>query len=653
MKLGFAINYASEGLTTALVCNKGQWTNKVIDIREYLKMFSGLAIQSQSHQESTGNKLTFLSFDENGCMLTIAKAISGRWDDFLACWIYIPNSVVIDGEQIVHICHFASSIIDESNITSREEEIKKFFSQSYPSKDKYVKNAPSYGNKFGVRFIDEQSLIDILGDNRYQPYYSAYRAIFLLSHSEEVKPIVSSFEDLTTQPMLTYKVIEAPNVEELSILGKNTELYFETGERFDRDIILLENTKLQLIARRPGFVDIHLDPIPVTEWNKKVLFSQALNWKIKLTDSMFKVRNSDGKTLVDIQIRVDGHSLLNGFIISELKARDIVYTITAPGYEEFSGHVNLSQGARDIEVTLYPEVRTETHHIVLRDDSVAEITLKAREMKFSMDKFPLKGYSYDSGRKAFCLDWGFIFKQRLIGVLYVIVIAICFVLYFTFDAWWDNHEFGGSFPWIHEKPKPEVILEEDTLANYSELTHSDSLAIRYLDNNDVWSKDSLESYNLTEGIYDDMNAFCIDDFSEKYSKVVNASKNMWKVSNAMKKSCEEGIDPVNGKEQNEGKYNQNNDTEIKVLEYINWITTDHRLSTENSSISPEVAGSETEVGTSKTQGRINAGSKSKKQISASKVSKDKKQSVQKQHLTVGSTTQNPQRGGTKKDENNK
>ena len=49
-KLGFAINYASQGLVTALVCNKGQWTNKVVDIREYLKLFSGLANIVQGSQ---------------------------------------------------------------------------------------------------------------------------------------------------------------------------------------------------------------------------------------------------------------------------------------------------------------------------------------------------------------------------------------------------------------------------------------------------------------------------------------------------------------------------------------------------------------------------------------------------------------------------
>ena len=43
-KLGFAIKLASQGAGNAIECNKGQWTSKVVDIREYLKLFNGLII---------------------------------------------------------------------------------------------------------------------------------------------------------------------------------------------------------------------------------------------------------------------------------------------------------------------------------------------------------------------------------------------------------------------------------------------------------------------------------------------------------------------------------------------------------------------------------------------------------------------------------
>ena len=86
-KLGFAIKLASQGAGNAIECNKGQWTNKVVDIREYLKLFNGL--------QGTDNIVTFMSFDEGGCFLTQLRAISGRVGDFLSGWIYIPNTTTV------------------------------------------------------------------------------------------------------------------------------------------------------------------------------------------------------------------------------------------------------------------------------------------------------------------------------------------------------------------------------------------------------------------------------------------------------------------------------------------------------------------------------------------------------------------------------
>ena len=73
-KLGFAIKLASQGAGNAIECNRGQWISKVVDIREYLKLFNGL--------QGTDNIVTFMSFDEGGCYLTLLRAISGRMGDF-------------------------------------------------------------------------------------------------------------------------------------------------------------------------------------------------------------------------------------------------------------------------------------------------------------------------------------------------------------------------------------------------------------------------------------------------------------------------------------------------------------------------------------------------------------------------------------------
>ena len=91
-KLGFAIKIANEGVRSIIECNKGEWSNKVVDIREYLKFFSGL--------QGTSNAVMFMSFDKSGCFLTVFRSIPGRVGDFSSAWIYIPNSIKIEAEYI-------------------------------------------------------------------------------------------------------------------------------------------------------------------------------------------------------------------------------------------------------------------------------------------------------------------------------------------------------------------------------------------------------------------------------------------------------------------------------------------------------------------------------------------------------------------------
>lgn len=126
-KLGFAIKLASQGAGNAIECNKGQWTNKVVDIREYLKLFNGL--------QGTDNIVTFMSFDEGGCFLTQLRAISGRVGDFLSGWIYIPNTIDVSGEDVMNTYNYVRNILSQSNLSDLKEDIESFFSKEYPSKE--------------------------------------------------------------------------------------------------------------------------------------------------------------------------------------------------------------------------------------------------------------------------------------------------------------------------------------------------------------------------------------------------------------------------------------------------------------------------------------------------------------------------------------
>lgn len=232
-KLGFAIKLASQGAGNAIECNKGQWVNKVVDIREYLKLFNGL--------QGTDNIVTFMSFDDSGCFLTQLRAISGRGGDFLSGWIYIPNTIEATGEDIMNAYNYVRNILSQSNLSEYKEDIESFFSKEFPQKKCTAQYIPSSGEEFGVRFNNVYySMKEILDVDRYQPYYSSYKAIFLLDKDGEVKIAkdqVSKFKDLTKQHLNKTCIFNAPSPEEVRLLGRGTKIIFQTRKEFKSPVL--------------------------------------------------------------------------------------------------------------------------------------------------------------------------------------------------------------------------------------------------------------------------------------------------------------------------------------------------------------------------------------------------------------------------------
>lgn len=417
MKLGFAIKVVSAGAGEPKVFNRGKWINKVTDVRDYLKMFGGLI--------GTKNKLTFLCFDEEGCFLTVLRSISGRDGDHISGWIYIPKCIEISGDQVVSVYRFVCDILDESNLSEREKEIKEIFDTSYKEKEKIFPQHPQNGEKWGIRYTGKQQMNEILGDNRYQHYYSEYKTIFLLEQAGEVQPVIGGFTDLTSQRMHTYKFIAPNDAKDWANLGKNCTLYFENGEPFNKGKWRSEDDTLHLIAKRPGFIDISLDPIRVVEWEREVLSKIKLDWKIELTKSTFKVYSAENNKPLNFCVLIDGYQLGNK-VLSESQAKEITFTIRAQGYKEETMTVTLSEGVKDILVLLHRKAESESYKIYLNDSSLADMELTSTGKK----PFRFKGYKKGKYDDILTLDKWFVIKQRLIGFgIAIIVVIACSALY--------------------------------------------------------------------------------------------------------------------------------------------------------------------------------------------------------------------------------
>nr|DAO57659.1 MAG TPA: hypothetical protein [Herelleviridae sp.] len=578
-KLGFTITRANQGVAKLIECNKGDWSSKVVDVRDYLKLFSGL--------QGTDNSITFISFDEGGCFLNQLRAISGRAGDNLCGWIYIPNTIDITSEEIKEAYEFVEKILSQSNINDSKEKIEDFFSKEYQPKKNIFKYAPSSGEKYGVRYLGRYSKKEILGENCYQQYYSGYKAIFLVDPNGDVQPSNEQmFVDLTKEKICEACIFLPPSENELK---GGTKIKFKNGSEFNSPILTYKNEKIELFFTRKGFEPVKCLVTILEDGQKLELGSQSIEWKKTVKRSMFKFFDQDEHTHAEIKeyirIRINGTELTEqGLSISETDCKSAKVEIYAPGYEILKlEKVNLLNNMHEIK--LCRKEKSCEYGIQLVNGREGRMIIESKYLP-PKEESPLKGYNEDRG--VLKLSSTFIYKQRLLGFLQglgaLLLICACFFIYYWIDA-------GYPFPFIN-KEKTSAAIEErndsrEKDQDEKETSYQLADAIKYLDNNTVWDKLVMEKYPDLQGLFEAMNEFRLEELTKDWAFKLKDSKNFQKVCESAQKNLDKNWNPKQGTHQ--PTYNKPSDGQVNLTNYINWLSQDQtpQAPTQNEGFHPE------------------------------------------------------------------
>lgn len=491
-KLGFVIKVVSDGVYEPLICNNGSWIKKVIDPRHYLRMFSGLV--------GTENIITAISFSEYGCYIMLLRDIPGHAGDCLSAWLFIPSNIDIEDSQVMEAYQFAKSVLVQSSVAAVKEEANVFFDKEYEIKKISSQYSPSMGEKLGLRYVNsEGELLELLGKKRYQEYYSQFKAIFILDRKSEVKVNSEgalSFGDLTKQPLEEYCIFTPPTDRDLSEMGQGTKIIFRNGRIFESQISRKKGCLVELFARRNGFEDISLKTILVNEEVMSFPHVGHLNWKKNIDKTFFDIRNSDGEKIETEKIMVAGHDITNQpTSFSEEECRNAKVKISANRYEPWESTVDFLNLQERLKVTLHRAERKKEYTIILANGEKADMTLKSKNFDGLGDS-PLEGYSFDG--RILQTSLGYKIKYWFYGILTVVVLALGIAGFYAMDNWWDTHSFKWGLPPWEETICPTDSSDVDSV-RYTETP--DSAAVAYLNNNEKWSKDSLENYAVTQNLY--------------------------------------------------------------------------------------------------------------------------------------------------------
>lgn len=577
-KIGFAINSiqggAGEPWTTGLDDKK--WTKGVVDPRELLRFWD----------IPEDKCIKFMTFGQEGTYYVWANNSSTRGgSDSLSKWIYIPNGVKISGKEILE---YESKAKEEE----RSEVLEKLFATEFHCESDgnsiHVANSNDK-KKYAVRYYDtEDQLADIIGEKRFQQYYSDYKVIFLIDRQSGIKVREGAvIDDLTDRTMEERIVVSRPySLEIENMFGLNVKLYRgDVCLEEDTEFYAYKGELIDVTAKRNGFDDIDCK-IKACENKQCCTFvsNKPYTWSKRITKDCFEVddaqNNIDGIVKIpsgELDIYINGHLIKEeGVTLTEKQGEDCTIEVKdkkkAPRYELFKeehAYIFLTEGKK-FPIHLEKKSNSYAYRIQLSNKEVVKLAINSKKDDFN-EKAPFCGYVVDtdpfsmrSKEKMLVLNSFYLLKLIMIGFGIGVVVAsiVFFTLFYSGMA--DN---TATSPEVANKDS--VVTAPVEVDNYSL-----EAAIRYLDNNKKWNRDSMERYDDLKGLFDAMNEFRLSTVIDSYCQLSTSTKYATLVETA-KKNISNGWNPKTG--EHNPQYNNANDIIINFTNYINWIDRDREI----------------------------------------------------------------------------
>ena len=420
-KIDIAIKVTSDGAGEPHAVIGGEWMQNVIDIHPILENFIGL--------NEEGQVAHILSFTNGGCILTLARLVAGRGGDNVAAWIFIPANADVTGSEVMYVAIQTEKVIASSEFNL--ELLRELCNKEYPEKPS-LSLAPT-GNRMAFRWYNSTNIDNLLGPNRYQPYYDRYRYILLLDENGHVglkKDI--DIDDLTQRYMETPSMFLHYSADELrNHFGQDISITFPDGKPFDHPVAVKKGERILVRFVRDGFcpVDCSItktDNLPLVKW--PLPDPGQMIWKKAIDQSYFKFSDDQGRDLpngINPIVIINGRRL--GIVpveIAEPNLSQVKVDVSVKGqyYAPTSLFVDLTQPA-PVNICLIRKSSNWTKKVRMRNGEIADMTLVSKSIPNDKNG-PLRGYVYEMLTGNLVFDTYRIWIHRTQGLLAGLMIAL-------------------------------------------------------------------------------------------------------------------------------------------------------------------------------------------------------------------------------------
>lgn len=332
-KIELLIQKAHGGLTDVFVTNKGAWYGKTYDMRNYI-----------SHLRLS--KLFYvLNYHENGAYFSIVRPLNvGRTGDYMAAWIYIPNSITVASEDLLKLI-----LLVQEKITSGVEQydnLRPFLDNTYPDLQ-YVDYMPvRQSEALAYRMYGQNTdfvyLGNLLAQGLDQSYYKKYKAVFFLDipARNEVPPsVLQQMCDLSRNGFEQPAYLFPPQT--LPVSGM--ELFVNQVPFRDKPLKTILGSKVNLLLYRAGYKEVVLS-VNISKNRQPLLLQSEIPWEKEISAKMFHVMFK-GRLAAQYQLFVNGNLVPGDRSISirEQEAKNARVEVMKPGCANYQGYLNLTQ----------------------------------------------------------------------------------------------------------------------------------------------------------------------------------------------------------------------------------------------------------------------------------------------------------------------
>lgn len=531
---------------------------------------------------------------DKGFFITVLRTIPPKEGHHLAAWIFIPKGLEISPDSLDDIVRLTTRKMSNAEVTADDvAALREAFGREYASTADvpfYLSNDSesdtyawrNYGGNSGL------TLRDFCGEGIWQLSYAPYKGVLLLDAELGYNVEGKS---------LNGRALAAPA---LLLPAEGTEAGFTAyvfGRPLDRPVAANIGATVPVTWHRSGFddvtVDCRIDTETVTPEPPVTTDSQ----KMLTPDEFVVTSHLTREPLHNCVIRVNGIEIVgsgHAFTVDELRKAAVL--VTADGHFPFSGEMDLASTTRAL-IQLQERRRIYRFELPVVSSSLGAPVKFEIQSKHAITESPIEGYAImgevQEGQTRMN-HLGFVGPDKSLPakLLYAAIGLVAGILV-TFAA---MQLFGGSkgstmapaanpdsivavkvpvatapqTPAIVDAPQPaEATAEANENAQPAQV-QADSqpvadinAAIKYLDDNKVWTREDLEKYSALQGLYDDMNNYRIDRLIDVWGPKLKASERMAKVA--------EHAALGKRKKKPEGPYNADNDTRIAVQSYLNRI----------------------------------------------------------------------------------